>query len=399
MARVILKKNREDALIRRHPWIFSGAIERVEGELPPGATVIICDAAGQALALGAYSPTSQIRVRIWSFDPHSDIDKAFFKSRLQVAIEARNDLMSSTNAQRLVFSEADALPGLIVDRYGDVLVCQFLSAGADFHKSLIVECLQELLACNSIYERSDVSARAKEGLSESSGLLSGEQPSEIVLIRENGLSYQVNIREGHKTGFYLDQRDNRAMLAAHSEGREVLNCFSYTGGFGLAAMAGGAKRVINIDSSEQSLQMASSNAALNKIDSERFSVMAGDVFSLLREMNTAQQDFDLIVLDPPKFIDNKQQIDRGARAYKDINLQAFKLLRPGGLLFTFSCSGLMPDRLFQKIVADAALDAQCQGQIIHQLKQAGDHPVSLNFPEAAYLKGFCIRKVNTAHGY
>jgi len=399
MVRVILKKNREDALIRHHPWIFSGAIERVEGELPVGATVTVCNAAGKSLALGAYSPASQIRVRLWSFDPQDLIDKRFFKYRLQAAIEARKDLAASSNAQRLVFSEADSLPGLIVDRYADVVVCQFLSAGADYHKPLILECLQELLPCRSIYERSDVSTRSKEGLNESSGLLIGEEPPEHVLIRENGLSYQVNIREGHKTGFYLDQRDNRAMVASLSGGREVLNCFSYTGGFGLAAMAGGAKSVINIDSSEQSLQMASNNAALNNMDSECFSVMAADVPSSLREMQNAQQSFDLIVLDPPKFIDNKQQIDRGARAYKDINLQAFKLLRPGGLLFTFSCSGLMPDRLFQKIVADAALDAQCQAQIIHHLTQASDHPVSLNFPEAAYLKGFCIRKVNTADGY
>jgi len=399
MVRVILKKNREDALIRHHPWIFSGAIERVEGELPVGATVTVCNAAGKSLALGAYSPASQIRVSLWNFDPQDLIDKRFFKYRLQAAIEARKDLAASSNAQRLVFSEADSLPGLIVDRYADVVVCQFLSAGADYHKPLILECLQELLPCRSIYERSDVSTRSKEGLNESSGLLIGEEPPEHVLIRENGLSYQVNIREGHKTGFYLDQRDNRAMVASLSGGREVLNCFSYTGGFGLAAMAGGAKSVINIDSSEQSLQMASNNAALNNMDSECFSVMAADVPSSLREMQNAQQSFDLIVLDPPKFIDNKQQIDRGARAYKDINLQAFKLLRPGGLLFTFSCSGLMPDRLFQKIVADAALDAQCQAQIIHQLTQASDHPVSLNFPEAAYLKGFCIRKVNTADGY
>ncbi len=399
MSRVILKKNREDILARHHPWIFSGAIERVQGEVSPGETVTVCSAAGEALAIGAYSPASQIRVRLWSFDPQTVVDKAFFMGRLQRAIAARQSLDASTNAQRLVFSEADALPGLIVDRYDDVLVCQFLSSGAEYHKAVILDCLQELLSCRSIYERSDVSSRDKEGLQESAGLLRGEEPPAEIGIQEHGLTYLVDIRHGHKTGFYLDQRDNRAFLASLSKGAEVLNCFSYTGGFGLSAMAGGAKRVINIDSSEQSLQLAARNARQNGFDAAAFDCVEADVFSKLRELQNQQRSFDLIVLDPPKFIDNKQQIEKGARAYKDINLQAFKLLRPGGLLFTFSCSGLMPVSLFQKVVADAALDANCEAQIIRQLGQAADHPVSLNFPEAAYLKGFCIRKVNMPHGH
>lgn len=399
MPQVFLKKNREDVLARHHPWIFSGAIERAEAEILPGETVTVCDAAGKALAVGAYSPASQIRVRLWSFDAQTVIDKAFFSSKLQQAFAARKALDASTNAQRLVFSEADGLPGLIVDRYDDVLVCQFLSAGAEFHRGLILECLQETLACRSIYERSDVSAREKEGLKQSSGLLCGEEPPAEIAIKEDDINYLVDIRHGHKTGFYLDQRDNRAFLASVSEGAEVLNCFSYTGGFGLCALAGGAKSVINIDSSAQSLQLAERNAQANGFDADSFSCLEADVFSKLRELQQKQRGFDLIVLDPPKFIDNKNQIEKGARAYKDINLQAFKLLRPGGLLFTFSCSGLMPVSLFQKVVADAALDANCEAQILRQLGQAADHPVSLNFPEAAYLKGFCIRSVSAPDGY
>lgn len=399
MSRVFLKKNREDVLARHHPWIFSGAIERTDAEIAAGETVTVCDVTGKALAVGAYSPASQIRVRLWSFDPQVAIDKAFFMCRLQQAITARKSLDSSTNAQRLVFSEADGLPGLIVDRYQDFLVCQFLSAGAEFHKAAILQCLQDELNCRSIYERSDVSAREKEGLKQSSALLSGEEPPAEISIQEHGIRYLVDIRQGHKTGFYLDQRDNRVFLSSMSKGVEMLNCFSYTGGFGLAAMAGGAKRVINIDSSAQSLQLAARNAQENGFDSASFSCIEADVFSKLRELYQEKHSFDLIVLDPPKFIDNKQQIDKGARAYKDINLQAFKLLRPGGLLFTFSCSGLMPTSLFQKVVADAALDAGCEAQIIRQLGQASDHPVSLNFPEAAYLKGFCIRKLSESHGH
>ncbi len=399
MSRLYLKKSREDALNRRHPWIFSGAVERVEGQLQTGATISVCNTSGTALAVGAYSPESQIRVRIWDFDPQAVIDKAFFTRRLQAAIAARNKQEPNSNAQRLVYAEADGLPGLVVDRYADVLVCQFLSAGAEYHKALIVEVLQELLDCEFVYERSDVSVREKEGLSPSAGLLAGREPDELLRIHENGLHYLVDIRQGHKTGFYLDQRDNRAFLSSCSQGTEVLNCFAYTGGFGLAALAGGANSVTNLDTSAPALQLAERNAQENGFAADRFVTIEADVFARLRQMQSENRSFDIIVLDPPKFIDNKKQLDRGARAYKDINLQALKLLRPGGLLFSFSCSGLMQVPLFQKIIADAALDAKCTGHIVRQLGQAEDHPISLNFPEAAYLKGFCIRKREAGHGY
>lgn len=399
MSRLYLKKSREDVLNRRHPWIFSGAVARIDEIPEPGACVEVCNSAGTALAVGAWSPESQIRVRIWDLNPGTVIDKAFFSHKLKIAIAARSDLHNKTNALRLVFAEADGLPGLIVDRYADVLVCQFLAAGVEFHKTMIIEALQELLQCESVYERSDVAVREKEGLTASKGLLKGREPDEYIRIQENGLNYLIDIRHGHKTGFYLDQRDNRAFLSSRSKDAEVLNCFSYTGAFGLSALAGGASRVINIDSSAPALQLATLNARENGFSADRFITDEADVFTRMREMQSENRSFDMIVLDPPKFIENKKQIDRGARAYKDINLQAFKLLRPGGLLFTFSCSGLMPTSLFQKIVADAAQDAKCAGHIIRSLNQAEDHPVSMNFPEAAYLKGFCIRKLEEFHGH
>lgn len=388
MADIILNPARGKSLIQRHPWIFSGAVQKVRGNPGQGETVDVISSDGAWLGRGAYSPESQIRVRIWTFDQAQKIDAEFFRARLAGSLEARRVMgLESANALRLVNSESDGLPGLIVDRYADYLVCQFLSAGAEFCKKTILSELQGLIPCRGIYERSDADVRLKEGLSPTTGCISGDEPPDAIEIVENECHYLVDIRQGHKTGFYLDQRDNRACLARYATGKEVLNCFSYTGGFAIAALKAGASRAVNIDSSKGSLELASRNAGLNGIAEGVMENTEGDVFSLLRLYRDSRKSFDIIVLDPPKFAESRSQVARASRGYKDINLLALKLLRPGGLLFTFSCSGLMEQGLFQKIVADAALDAGREARIIHWLTQASDHPASLNFPEAGYLKG------------
>lgn len=389
MASVILKKGREKSVLQRHPWVFSGAMERVEGNPASGETVAVCSADGKPLAVAAWSPQSQIAARIWSFNPEQRIDPGFFRAKLQNAIAARPKINS--NAVRLVASESDGLPGLIIDRYADWLVCQFLSAGSEHWKDTLVELLQELFPGLSIYERSDVAVREKEGLPLRCGVLAGAEPPDQVEITENGMRLLVDIKAGHKTGYYLDQRDSRLAVRDWAEGRDVLNCFSYTGGFGVSALLGGAKHVLQMDSSEPALEIAKKNAQLNGLDPEKSEYICGDVFKELRRFRDSRRDFDLIILDPPKFVESRGQLEKGARGYKDINLLAFKLLRPGGLLFTFSCSGHMEMPLFQKIVADSALDAGRSAQILAVLNQSPDHPIALNFPEGAYLKGLLCR--------
>jgi 23S rRNA (cytosine1962-C5)-methyltransferase len=389
MNSVILKKGREKNLLQRHPWIFSGAIERVEGSPGSGETVTVCSFDRKPLAQAAWSPQSQIAVRVWSFNPETMIDAAFFRTKLQNAMAARGKINS--NALRLVAAESDGLPGLIIDRYADWIVCQFLSAGSEHWKNTIVELLQEFFPGLSIYERSDVSVREKEGLPSRCGVLAGVEPPNQVEITENGMRLLVDIKAGHKTGYYLDQRDSRLAVRNWAEGRDVLNCFSYTGGFGVAALLGGAKHVLQMDSSEPALDIARKNAGLNGLAPAASEYICGDVFKELRRFRDSRRDFDLIILDPPKFIESRSQLEGGARGYKDINLLAFKLLRPGGLLFTFSCSGLMEMPLFQKIVADSALDAGRNAQILAVLNQSPDHPIALNFPEGAYLKGLLCR--------
>ena len=389
MNSVILKKGREKNLLQRHPWIFSGAIERVEGAPGVGETVTVCSFDRKPLAQAAWSPQSQIALRVWSFNPETVIDADFFRTKLKNAIAARGKINS--NALRLVAAESDGLPGLIIDRYADWIVCQFLSAGSEHWKNILVELLQEIFPGNSIYERSDVSVREKEGLPSRCGVLAGTEPPERVEIEENGMRLLVDIKGGHKTGYYLDQRDSRLAVRNWADGRDVLNCFSYTGGFGVAALLGGAKHVLQMDSSDPALDIAKQNAELNRLDPAASEYICGDVFKELRRFRDSRRDFDLIILDPPKFIESRSQLDGGARGYKDINLLAFKLLRPGGLLFTFSCSGLMEMPLFQKIVADSALDAGRNAQILAVLNQSPDHPIALNFPEGAYLKGLLCR--------
>ena len=402
---LILKPGREKSLQRRHPWIFSGAIARLEGTPAPGGTVELLSANGEFLARAAYSPTSQIRARVWTFDPSEPVDADFFRRRIQFALQtrARFNLVpdtsradtrpAPTDACRLIHAESDGLPGLIVDRYLGTLVVQFLSAGADYWRETIADLLLELTGLARIFERSDADVRELEGLPLCVGPLRGPIDQSPVTITENGLKFLVNLESGHKTGFYLDQRENRSKVRRLAEAREVLDCFCYTGGFTVNALAGDAKSVLSVDASADALALCRGNVALNALPPDRHFALEGDVFQLLRKFRDEARSFDLIVLDPPKFAPTAAQAEKAARGYKDINLLAFKLLRPGGILVTFSCSGGVDADLFQKIVASAALDAGVDAQIVEHLFQAPDHPVALNFPEGAYLKGLvCIKK-------
>jgi 23S rRNA (cytosine1962-C5)-methyltransferase len=393
MKAVVIKRGREKSLLRRHPWIFTGAIARIEGSPSAGETVDVLLADGSRLARGAFSPQSQIAVRVWTFDPDEEVSADFFRDRLVRAlglrgVSARPD---DPGAARLVNAESDGLPGIIVDRYGSWLVIQILTAGAERWRESIAAELMQLVPAAGLFERSDIDVREKEGLEKRAGLVAGREPPELVEIVERGCRYLVDVRRGHKTGFYLDQSENRPAVAEFARNAEMLNCFSYTGAFGVAALAAGAQRVTNIDSSSAALELSRRIAALNGFDAASVEHDEGDVFSILRRYHEAGRSFDLAVLDPPKFAESRGQLPRASRGYKDINRLAMMLLRPRGTLFTFSCSGLMPPDLFQKIVADAALDAGREAQIIRRLSQAADHPVALPFPEGAYLKGFVCR--------
>jgi 23S rRNA (cytosine1962-C5)-methyltransferase len=389
MAAIWLKNGRDKSVRLRHPWIFSGAIDLVKGDPQPGETVEVRSADGAWLAWAAYSPFSQIRGRIWSWDAQESIDADFIRARLAQAVNMRKALVPAeeTNALRLVHGESDGLPGVVVDRYGGVLVLQILSTGAEAWRETLVDGLVELTGLEQVYERSDVDVRSLEGLPERTGALHGEPPSQRLVIRENGLDFFVDVCAGQKTGFYLDQRRNRQRVGALVSGRKVLNCFCYTGAFSVYALAGGAASVLSIDSSAEAIALASDNVALNGFPAGKASWLEGDVFHELRTLRDRAESFDAIILDPPKFAPTAAQAERAARGYKDINLLAFKLLRPGGLLFTFSCSGGISADLFQKIVAGAALDAGVDARMVEHLAQGPDHPVALNFPEGAYLKG------------
>ncbi|CAG9297732.1 class I SAM-dependent rRNA methyltransferase [Celerinatantimonas diazotrophica] len=384
-----LHPKREKSLFRRHPWIFSQAVDRLDGEMVLGETVSIYSAAGQWLAYASYSPNSQIRARVWSFDKRVKVDTEFFAQKLQRAAKSRLLLnqFTQTNAYRLVAGENDGLPGITIDRYADVLVVQLLSAGAQYCKDMLIEALKTQYPQCCIYERSDVDIRKKEGLEPTKALLHGKLPQQPMQIEENGLKLWINVETGHKTGYYLDQRNNRQLIGKLAQDKRVLNCFSYTGGFGTYALAGGAQSVVNLDVSQSALAIAEQNVALNQLDANKVSHIRQDVFQALRDYQ-GHQSFDLIVLDPPKFVDSKAHLKRGCRGYQDINRLAMGLLESGGLLATFSCSGLMPQELFQKIVADAALDAGRQVVFIKTLEQAEDHPVAGPYPEGFYLKGF-----------
>ncbi|MGK5094354.1 class I SAM-dependent methyltransferase [Deltaproteobacteria bacterium TL4] len=389
-----LKPGKEKSLRRHHPWVFSGALASFSEKMAPlGETVEIQSTDGQFMARGAFSPHSQISVRIWTFDPKELINAEFFHSRLHTSIQRRKPLLASqsTTALRLVNAESDGLPGLIVDQYGEFLVIQCLSAGIEFWKREIVDQLNQLLPNSGIYERSDAEVRLKEGLPTVKGVLWGKTPPPLVEIQENSRTFLVDLLNGHKTGFYLDQRENRKHLLPYVSQAEVLNCFAYSGGFGIYALTGGAKHLTNIEISQPTLQLLEENMALNHIDKSLVANEQADVFEILRHYRNQGRQFDMIILDPPKFADSRNQMPKALRGYKDINWLAFRLLRPGGILFTFSCSGLLEPPLFQKIVADAALDAKREAQILQRLEQATDHPTSLNFPEGSYLKGLICR--------
>jgi 23S rRNA (cytosine1962-C5)-methyltransferase len=392
-AQLIMQPGKERSLFRRHPWIFAGSVERLVGKARPGDTVEVV-AGKQVLAKAAWSPESQIRARVWSFDPNEIIDNAFFKRRVAAAVARRGVLPSLTleQGQRLIHAESDGLPGVIADKYGDTVVVQLTSAGADKWREAIADALQLATGCKRIYERSDSDVRGLEGLEPRVGWLRGEAPAGEIVIEEHGVKMAVDIVAGHKTGFYLDQRDSRGLLRELSAGRRVLNCFCYTGGFSLQALAGGATSVVSIDSSQTALDRAAANLALNpQLPADRAEWRCENVFDELRKLKAAGETCDLIVLDPPKFAPSASHAERASRAYKDINLLGCKLLAPGGLLMTYSCSGGIGLELFQKIVAGAALDAGRDARIIQRLQGAPDHPIALAFPEGEYLKGLLLQ--------
>ncbi len=393
--RILLLKGRDESLKRRHPWIFSGAVKKTDALIDNGDTVEVYSIDGHWLGRGAWSSHSQISIRIWTFDKEEKVDEAFFRNRLMKAIELRDQIFKSeqVTACRLVNAESDGLPGVTVDRYGQFLVCQFLSAGAERWKHVITGLLMEKLHVTGIYERSDTDAREKEGLQLVSVLISGEMPPGFIEVQEGPLKFSIDVVKGHKTGFYLDQRENRLKLIPHAAKKEVLNCFSYTGGFGVAAGYGMAAGITNIDTSAEALELAMKNFEMNGIKHDIVEFIEGDVFQVLRKFRDGGRSFDIIILDPPKFVASASQLAGGARGYKDINLLAMKLLRKEGILFTFSCSGYIKPDLFQKIVADAANDAGRQVQILEYLTQGPDHPVALYFPEGLYLKGMVCRVI------
>ncbi|WP_153114933.1 class I SAM-dependent rRNA methyltransferase [Rhodocyclus tenuis] len=410
MARLILLPGKERSVLRRHPWIFAGAVDRLDGRARPGDTVEVSAADGRPLGRAAFSPQSQIRARVWSFDPEETIDDAFFKRRVAAALARRAALPGFAGEQglgaargergfRVVHGESDGLPGVVADCYGDTLVVQLTAVGADRWRRAIVGALVLATGCRHVYERSDADVRRLEGLQPETGwrlggpaVAEGAEPAATeappLSISENGVRMHVDVVAGHKTGFYLDQRDNRLLVGQLAAGRSVLNCFCYTGGFSLQALAGGAASVLSIDSSGPALATAAANLALNpQLPAERAEWREADVFSELRALKNAGARFDLIILDPPKFAPSAAHAERAARAYKDINLLGFRLLAPGGLLMSYSCSGGIGVEFFQKIITDAAVDAGREARIVRRLAASPDHPVALAFPEGEYLKG------------
>lgn len=397
MPELILKPGKERSLYRRHPWIFEGSVARLNGRARPGDTVDVFDADGRPLARAAWSPKSQIRARVWSFDPQAIIDDAFFKRRVADAVARRLAMpqLVGQDGMRLIHGESDGLPGVIADRYGDTICLQLTAAGPDKWRQAIVGALvkaTEAFGVARIYERSDSDVRGLEGLEPVTGWVHGEAPDNALSIDENGVRLGVDVVAGHKTGFYLDQRDNRLLTRDLASGKSVLNCFCYTGGFSLQALAGGASNVLSIDSSGPALAGARANLAMNPhLDAARAEWQEADVFEALRVFRKEGRRFDLIVLDPPKFAPSAAHAERAARAYKDINLLGFRLLNPGGYLMTYSCSGGIGLELFQKIVAGAAVDAGRDARILRRLSAGPDHPIALHFPEGEYLKGLLVQ--------
>ena len=394
MKTIRLREGKERSLLRRHPWIFDGAIAIASGSADAGETVRVEGHAGQFLGWAAFSPSSKIRARVWSFDEAQRIDASFFVARIAQAIRARSFFDIQSEGFRLIHGESDGLPGLVVDRYADTLVAQFSSCGAERWKDVIVQALLVQTGLARLYERSDASVRTLEGLPEATGWLAGSGDTAIT-ITEHDWKLSLDVAEGHKTGFYLDQRDSRQKFAAYArrlQFKEVLNCFCYTGGFTVAALAGGARHVTSIDSSAPALALAQANVALNGFDASRSTMLDADVNASLRQYQKEGRSFDAIVLDPPKFAPTIKHAERAARAYKDINRLALSILAPGGVLFTYSCSGGISADLFHKIVASAGTDAGVDAFITERLGGAPDHPMTVAFPEGEYLKGLVLVK-------
>ena len=389
---VILNEGREKSLLRHHPWIFSKAIQKADESLQMGQTVEVVNQAGEFLCYGLYSPNSQIRVRALSFDENVKITDDLVASRVKDAISLRKNVFARGNdGVRLISSEGDLLPGLIADKYNEFIVISISSCGMERYKNIICQTLKEIFPECSIYERSDTKSRAKEGLPVRKGVVIGTEPDDTIYVREEGQVYiPVDIKNGHKTGAYLDQRLSRIKAGSLSKGASVLNCFSYTGGFGLWALKGGAKRIENVDVSEHALNAAKTGVAFNHLDPGRCKFLKKDVFAYLREQVENGAKYDLVILDPPKFAESAANLKKACRGYQDINRLGLKLVAKGGHLLTFSCSGLVAPALFQKIVADAAIDADVDGRVLSTLRQDEDHVVSLPCPETFYLKGLDI---------
>ena len=398
MEKIILKKGRERSVLKRHPWVFSGAVESASEGIGVGETVEVVAHDGAKLGYGSFSPLSQIRVRMLSFDPAKTPDAAFIEARVAASVGRRADFFANayTNAMRLVNAESDGLPGVVADYYAGWVICQFTSAGAEFWKTTVASALMKFAPfCQGVAERADADVRAKEGLAVGGfAVMEGAEPPELVEISEGPCKFLVDVHKGHKTGFYLDQRDARLAVGSLANGAEVLNCFPYTGGFGMFARQCGAMAVTQVDVSRDALELAKKNEALVHLCGTTMEYVEEDVFKYLRRCRDERRRFDMIVLDPPKFAESRSQVMKASRGYKDINLLAMKLLKPNGILATFSCSGAMDDTLFSKVLAEAAEDAGRDFQTIAKTRQGADHPVALSFPEGAYLKGAVLRAID-----
>lgn len=392
MTDVVLKKDKEKAVTQRHPWVFSGAVERVKGKPANGDIVRLINHKGDFMAYGFYNDQSRVALRLLEWDEHTPVDEDWFRQKVAMAVNARSNILNAeTDTCRLIFSEADYLPGLIVDKYADHLAVQILTSGIEKIMPVIIDELKRLLDPKSIFDKSDASSRQHEGMETDNTVLWGDEPPVSVEVKENGIVYSINIAGGQKSGFYCDQRDNRRILAAHAAGKKVLDCFSYTGGFTLNALKNGAVAVTSVDSSALAVETLKQNISLNKLDAAKHSAIQSDVNKQLRAFKDAGEKFDIIVLDPPKYAPSRSALDRAARAYKDLNRLGMLLLNSGGLLATFSCSGAMDMESFKQVLAWAALDAGKQVQFIYQFCQPEDHPVRASFPEGEYLKGLLCR--------
>jgi 23S rRNA (cytosine1962-C5)-methyltransferase len=392
MIDIILKKGKEKAAILRHPWIFSGALDKIKGSPANGKIVAVWSASQEFLAYGYFNDQSRVALRLMEWDQSVTIDEAWYAQRLQKAVASRADILNeNTNTCRLVFSEADLLPGLIVDKYADFLSLQILSAGMENAKQTIINILRSLLNPKGIFDKSDAGARKHENLEPADGLLWGEQPPEFLEVKENGVIYHINIADGQKSGFYCDQRDNREILAAYTKGKTVLDCFCYSGGFTLNSLKAGASHVTSVDSSALAIETLKHNLELNGFSEAMQSSIQSDVNKQLRVFKDENKKFEVVVLDPPKYAPSRSALDRAARAYKDLNRLGMMILEPGGILATFSCSGAVDMETFKQIIAWAALDAGREVQILKQFHQPEDHPIRMSFPEGEYLKGLLLR--------